>query len=108
MKKVVKFSREQIQAMLDFIQANRVDNATYENLKFLYNPNTPKDIYAKYTSHELMDDNGIATIFNVLCVKPDGSTMDCYEQFDNLKEQMAFSADFIEIGLDDKGKMVIL
>jgi hypothetical protein len=33
--------------------------------------------------------------------------MDCYEQFDDLRQRMAFSADFVEIDLDERGKMVL-
>jgi hypothetical protein len=107
MKKQVQFSPEQIQAMLDFLNANRQDSSKYEKLKFLYNANTPKDIYAKYVSYELMDDNGIASNLQVVCVHPDGSTSDCYAQFDNLRQQMAFNEDFVEIDLDNKGRMVL-
>lgn len=108
MRKEIKFSKEQIEAIYNYINSNRSSSSNYENLKFLYNPNTPKDIYAKYVSYELMDDNGIMSNVNVMCVKPNGAISDCYDQFDDLKQRMAFAGDFIEIDLDSKGKMVFV
>ena len=52
MRKEIKFSKEQIQAIYNYINSNRSSSSNYENLKFLYNPNTPKDIYAKYNNIE--------------------------------------------------------
>ena len=107
MKNRVRFTMDQIKAMHDFTARAMKYKSDYRDMKFLYNPNTPKDIYVKYTGYSLGDDNGIETNIEVVCVKPDGAMMDCYEQFDDLRQRMAFSADFVEIDLDERGKMVL-
>jgi hypothetical protein len=44
----------------------------------------------------------------VICVHPDGRRSDCYEQFESVREQMAFAKDFVEIGLDAQGRILLL
>ena len=107
MKTQVKFTIDQIKAMHDFGEKALANKSDYRDMKFLYNPNTQKDIYVKYTSYSLGDDNGIESVVEVLCIKPNGATFDCYEQFDDLRQRMAFSADFVEIDLDERGKMIL-
>ena len=106
MKSQVKFTLDQIKAMHDYLAKSQV-GSDYREMKFLYNPNTPKDIYVNYVSYSLGDDNGMETTMDVVCIKPNGSQMDCYEQFDDLRQRMAFNADFVEIDLDNKGRMVL-
>jgi hypothetical protein len=105
MKSRVKFTLDQIKAMHNFASRAVKYQSDYRDMKFLYNPNTPKDVYVKYTGYSLGDDNGIETNIEVVCVKPDGTMTDCYEQFDDLRQRMAFNADFVEIDLDERGKM---
>ena len=101
----MKLTIDQVKAMHDFASRAVKYQSDYRDMKFLYNPNTPKDVYVKYTGYSLGDDNGIETNIEVVCVKPDGTMTDCYEQFDDLRQRMAFNADFVEIDLDERGKM---
>lgn len=105
MKSRMKLTIDQVKAMHDFASRAVKYQSDYRDMKFLYNPNTPKDVYVKYTGYSLGDDNGIETNIEVVCVKPDGTMTDCYEQFDDLRQRMAFNADFVEIDLDERGKM---
>ena len=108
MERIVRFTPQQIQALLDYLSGKKFKSGQpKQDIQFLYNPNTPKDIYVKYTNYSLLDDNSISSELEVKCVNPDGSVSNCYEQFTNLAERMAFASDFIEIDIDEKGKMEI-
>jgi hypothetical protein len=44
----------------------------------------------------------------VHCIKPDGSKMNCVEQFDDLRQRMQFESNFIEMDLDGNGNIVFV
>jgi len=106
MKQTIKFTDEQIKAMYNYLHGLD-DSKVKEDLQFLYNPHTPQDIYIKYITYGVSGDNSITSNLEVLCVKPDGATVDCFEQFENLAQKMQFSSNFIEIDLDNKGNLRI-
>jgi hypothetical protein len=108
MESRTKFSRAQIQSMKEYAEDAIEMPSQRRDLKFLFHPHTPKEIYVKYTSYSLDDDNGINSKMEVVCVHPDGRRSDCYEQFESVREQMAFAKDFVEIGLDAQGRMLLL
>ncbi len=110
MKSQVRFTQKQITAMHDFVSGKALGglDGKKSNLMFLYNLNTPKDIYVKYTSYGVNGSNSIGSELTILCISEDGKLRDCYEQFSSVNEKMAFASDFIEIELDKQGKMVIL
>ena len=92
--------------MLDYISSKEKGNGK-QDLQFLYNLNTPEEVYVKYTSYGVTDDNSISSELQIICVGADGAKSNCYDQFNNLNEQMAFASDFIEIDIDSNGKMII-
>jgi hypothetical protein len=109
MKNNVKITKEQIKTMHDYISGYAFyDKRQKKDLKLLYSLLTPKDIYVKYTSYALEPDNGISSEVNIKCIKPDGSRMNCVEQFDNLKQRLEFESNLIEIDLDANGKIVLV
>jgi hypothetical protein len=108
MQSRTKFTQAQIQSMRDYAESAVKMPSQRRDMKFLFHPSTPKDIYVKYTSYSLDDDNGIHSTLDVVCINPDGTKSDCYEQFKSVREQMAFSSDFIEVGLDSQGRMILL
>ena len=106
MKRQVKFTQEQIKSMLDYVSTKEKGNGK-QDLQFLYNLNTPDKVYIKYTSYRVTNDNSISSELQIICVGADGGTSNCYDQFNDLNEQMAFASDFIEIDIDSNGKMEI-
>lgn len=104
-----KITKAQIQKMYDFIQGvafkDRRKNST---LKVFYHIDTPKDVYVSYLTYGVEPDNSIYSEKLIECIKPDGSVMDCSNQFDNLKQKMEFNSGLIEIDLDSKGNIIIL
>jgi hypothetical protein len=109
MVEVGKITKNQIKTMLDFISGDAFKNKTKKkDLKLLYHYMTPKDIYVKYISYGLGTDNSIMSNVVVKCIKPDGSLMDCIEQFDNIKQRLEFESGFLEIDLDSNAKIIIL
>lgn len=105
MKAHKKLTKQQIEGLLSFVEKAEKMPSQFRDLKFLYNPNTPEDVYAKYVSYELGDDNGILVNEEVVCVKNDGALTDCYKQFGSLRERMAFAADFIDFDIDKNGRI---
>jgi hypothetical protein len=109
MKNNVKITREQIQTMHDYLSGYAFnDKRQKKDLKLFYNLLTPKDVYVKYTSYSLEPDNGIKSEVSLKCIKPNGSKMNCVEQFDNLKQRLEFESNLIEIDLDANGNIVFV
>ena len=103
-----KLSEAQLQKMLDYGNGKAFhDNRKKQDLQFLFNVNDPENIYVKYTSYGLGDMNEIESELEVICISKNGETSDCYEQFSNMKEKMAFASDFVEIDLDDNGNILM-
>ena len=109
MRNIAKITDKQLQAMQDYLSGFVfVDKQKRQDLKLFYSALTPNDIYVKYTSYSLLDDNGIESTFKILCIKPDGSNQNCIEQFDNIKQKMEFESNLIEVDLDANGNMVFV
>lgn len=109
MKNNVRITREQIKSMHDHLSGMVFPNKQQKkDLKIFYNPLTPKDVYVKYTAYSLQPDNSIDSEVKVHCIKPDGSKMNCVEQFDDLRERMQFESNFIEMDLDANGNIVFV
>jgi hypothetical protein len=100
-----KLTKEQIKGLLEFVAKAEQMPSKFRELKFLYNPNTPEDVYAKFLGYQLEGDNGILVNEEVVCIKNNGELTDCFEQFGSLREKMAFSADFIEFDIDKNGRI---
>jgi len=106
MKSTIKITDEQLKAMHNFLSGIAfTDNRQRQDLKLFYSLYSPKDIFVKYTSYSLMDDNGITSSSEILCIKPDGSTGDCIEQFDTMKQRIEFESNLIQVDLDANGKI---
>lgn len=105
MKAQKKLTKAQVEGLLDFTRKAEQMPSEYRNLTFLYNPLTPEDVYAKFVSYGLTDDNGILATDEVICIKNNGAQTDCYEQFSSLREKMAFAADFIVIDIEPNGRI---
>lgn len=106
MKNSIKITDEQLKAMHNFLSGLAfADKKQRQDLKLFYNLYSPKDIFVKYTSYRLLDDNGIDSSCEILCIKPDGSNGDCIEQFDNMKQRIEFESNLIQVDLDNNGKI---
>jgi len=102
-----KITKKQAKKMLDYLSGKaHYDGIQRRNTEFLYNTNTPENVYVKYTSYGLGDKNEMVSENEIVCIAADGKTYDCMEQFDTLKEKMAFAADFIPIEIDRKGNII--
>jgi hypothetical protein len=109
MKNKVRITREQIQSMHDHLSGMAFPNKQQKrDLKIFYNLLTPKEIYVKFTSYSLLPDNSIESEIIVHCIKPNGSIMNCVEQFDDLRQRMQFESNFIEVDLDANGNIVFV
>ena len=109
MKNIIKITDEQIKEMQSFLSGLAfANNKQRQDLKLFYSVLTPKDVYVKYTSYSLLPDNGIESSNKILCIKPDGSNMNCVEQFDNMKQRLEFESNLIEVDLDNNGKLVFV
>lgn len=104
MKKVTKYTQEQIQTAYDLLFKK---NASNQSAKLFHSPHEPENLYIKYDAFEISNDGGIfsETIFR--CIKTDGTISDCLEDF-SLREKMQFLVDAIQIDIDERGKMVML
>ena len=109
MRSKEKITKEQIKGMHDYLSGLAFsDKKTKQDLKIFYHLLTPKDIYVRYSSYQLEPDNSIVSSVSVKCIKPNGSVMNCVDQFDNLKQRLEFESQFIEIDLDANGNIVML
>jgi hypothetical protein len=109
MENIAKITNEQIEAMQDYLSGFAFANKKKrEDLKLFYSALTPNDIYVKYTSYGLLPDNGIESIYKILCIKPNGEKKDCLEQFENINQRLEFESNLIEIDLDANGNLVIV
>ncbi len=109
MKNKVRITREQIQSMHDHLSGMAFPNRQQKkDLKIFYNPLTPNDVYVKYTAYSLQPDNSIESEVRVHCIKPNGSKMNCAEQFEDLRQRMQFESNFIEVDLDANGNIVFV
>ena len=109
MKNNVRITREQIKTMHDHLSGMAFPNKQQKNdLKLYYSALTPKDIYVKYTAYSLQPDNSIDSELKVHCIKPDGSKMNCIDQFDDLRQRMQFETTFVEVDLDANGNIVFV
>jgi len=106
MKNTAKITDQQLEAMQNYLSGFVfVDKKKRQDLKLLYSALTPQDIYVKYTSFELLGDNGIQSTFKILCIKPDGSNQNCVDQFDNINQKMEFESNLVEVDLDANGNI---
>tara|TARA_B100000989_G_C19390582_1_gene405551 strand:+ start:405 stop:728 length:324 start_codon:yes stop_codon:yes gene_type:complete len=104
-----KLTKQQIQSMHEHLsKLTYKDKSKKSTLKFLYHIDTPKDVYVKYLSYSVEPDNSIFSEEITQCIKPDGSKMDCAEQFENLRQKMEFESGLLEIDLDSRGNIMIL
>jgi hypothetical protein len=109
MKNNVKITREQLKAMYDHISGLAFpDKRQKKDLKLYYSALTPNDIYVKFTAYSLQPDNSIDSELKVYCIKPNGSKMNCIEQFDDLRQRMQFETSFVEVDLDANNNIVFV
>jgi len=107
MRNKIKLSTEQIKAMYDYLTGKAFKNKKKkEDLQFLYHSLTPNKVYVKYTVYGLEDDGSIYSENNLVCINPNGKVMDCENDFNNIKERMAFEYGLIEIDLDANANVV--
>jgi hypothetical protein len=104
MKKVIKYTQEQLKSAQDLL-TNK--NAANQSAKLFHSLHEPENLYVKYTGFEIMNDGGILSESIFKCINVDGKISDCLEVF-SLREKMQFLADAIEIDIDERGKMVML
>lgn len=106
MKNSIKITDEQLKEMHNFLSGLAfADKRQRQDLKLFYSVYSPNDIYVKYTSYSLMEDNGIESSYKILCIKPDGSNANCVAQFDNIRQRMEFESNLIQVDLDANGKI---
>lgn len=104
-----KLTNEQIQGMHDYISGLAFRDKKQKNsLKIYYHISTPKDVYVKFQSYGVEPDNSIYSEEVTQCIKPDGSEMNCADQFENLRQKMEFESGLLEIDLDSRGNIMIL
>ena len=109
MRNNIKITDEQIKAMHNFLSGIAfADKRQRQDLKLFYSVYSPNDVYVKYTSYSLLPDNGIESSYKILCIKPDGSNMDCVGDFDNMKQRIEFESNLIQVDLDSNGKLVFV
>lgn len=107
MRNTVKITQEQIKGMHDHLK-QLPTNSHRKDLKIFYNPLMPKNVYLRYTSFSLENDNSISSNVTLSCIKPDGSKENCEDQFDNLKQRLEFESQFLPIDLDANRNIVFL
>ena len=103
----VKITQKQIQAIYDFLSGMSADERTQKEVKILYSLYTPKDIYIKYTSFELLPDNSISSLSILNCIMPDGTENDCDAKFKTLSERLEFESQMIEMDIDANCNLVL-
>lgn len=107
MKNLGRITKNQLQAMHDYLSGFAfADKNKKSELKLFYTALTPKDVYVKYVSYELMPDNGISSTYTLMCIKQDGQTKDCLDKFRTMNERLEFESNLIEIDLDANGNIV--
>jgi hypothetical protein len=108
MKHTERITSEQIKSMHKHLGGLPTENKHKKDLKFFYNPLTPKDIYVRYSTFTLQPDNSINSEVILSCIKPNGKKTDCDGQFDNLKQRLEFESQFLEIDLDANRNIVFV
>ncbi len=104
-----KLTNEQVKSMHDYLSGLAFKDKRKKNsLKLYYHISTPKDVYVKFLSYSVEPDNSIFSEEITQCIKPDGSKMNCAEQFENLRQKMEFESGLLEIDLDSRGNIMIL
>ena len=83
------------------------DERSRKNVQILYSIHTPKDIYVKYTSYELLEDNSISSVYILNCIMPDGTVNDCDTKFKTLSERLEFESQMIEMDIDANCNLVL-
>ncbi len=97
-----KITKKQIKAMIDFGESfPKYDIQPKKDYTFYYTHLTPEDIYVKYQSYFVTDDNSFGSEVEIQCIDKDGKMRDCMEQFETYQDQMQFITDFIELYIDD-------
>lgn len=104
-----RLTRSQIKKMYEYSKGLAFPNKRQkDDLKFLFHPLTPSDIYVKYTSFSLEPDNGISSVVNLICINPEGKMRDCKMDFDNMQQRMEFESGFIEVDLDANANLIFV
>lgn len=108
MKNTVKITKEQIKGMHEHLSDLPTGMRHKKDLKIFYNPLMPRNVYVRYTTFGLEPDNSIRSQVTLNCIRPDGSKIDCEDQFDNLKQRLEFESQFLQIDLDANRNIVFI
>jgi len=103
----VKITPKQIQAMYEFLSGMTSDQRSEKKVQILYSFLTPKEIYIKYVSYELLGDNSISSQTVLKCISPDGATSDCESKFRTLNERLEFESQMIEMDIDANCNLIL-
>ena len=108
MKNIVKITEEQIKGMHEHLSGLPKANSQRKELKRFYHPLTPKDVYVRYSTCSLKSDNSIVSEVILYRIKPNGSKVNCSNDFDNLTQRLEFESQFLEIDLDANRNIVFV
>ncbi|GEM_PF-1546667 len=104
-----KLTRSQLRKMLEYAKGLTFPNKQKkDDLKFLFHPLTPNDIYVKYTSYSLEPDNSVESVIKLICISPNGNLRGCEQDFQTLSQRMEFESGFIEVDLDANANLIFV
>tara|TARA_R110001592_G_scaffold192794_7_gene439691 strand:+ start:3288 stop:3617 length:330 start_codon:yes stop_codon:yes gene_type:complete len=102
MTKKYKITEIQLKKMIDFGKSfPQYQVQPKKDYTFYYTHLTPEDVYVKYQSYFLTDDNSFGSEIEIQCINKEGEMRDCMEQFKTYEDKMQFTSDFIELYIDD-------
>jgi hypothetical protein len=104
MKKVVRYTKEQIQAAHDLLKGKSGDRT---RARMFHSFHDPENLYVKYTGFSMMEDGSVVTESVFMCVEPDGTISDCFKDL-TMRQKLQFLVEAIEVDIDERGKMVMI
>ncbi len=104
MKKVIRYTPEQIKTAYDLLQGKESGKRT---ARMFHSFHEPDNLYLKYTGFSMMEDGSVVTESLFKCIQPDGSATNCFDDL-TLRQRLQFFVDAIEVDIDERGKMVMI